>query len=132
MKKKSLKSSLEKLCHNLYYSSESNYPFEILSWGKIDALEIEKKITSLHPAGNLPEMADVDDFFNKCIRNVMIGGGDKPELVAQQYRNLAALIESKTKKSILYRCGKIQVGIYIVLITEDEKVFVLKTTSIET
>lgn len=132
MKKKSLKSSLEKLCHNLYYSSESNYPFEILSWGKIDALEIEKKITSLHPAGNLPEMADVDDFFNKCIRNVMIGGGAKPELVAQQYRDLAAFIQSNTKKSILYRCGKIQVGIYIVLITEDEKVFVLKTTSIET
>ena len=132
MKKNSLKSSLEKLCHNLYYSSESNYPFEILSWGKINPLEIEKKITSLHPAGNLPEMADVDDFFNKCIRNVMIGGGYKPELVAQQYRNLAAFIQSNTKKSILYRCGKIQVGIYIVLITEDEKVFVLKTTSIET
>jgi len=132
MKKNSFKSSLEKLSHNLYYSSESNYPFDILSWGKIDVLQIEKKITSFHPAGNVPEMADVDDFFNKCIRNVMIGGGDMPELVAQQYRNLAAFIHSNTKKSILYRCGKIQVGIYIVLITEDGKVFVLKTTSIET
>jgi hypothetical protein len=132
MKKNSFKSTLEKLCHNLYYSSESNYPFEVLSWGKIDVLEIERKITVLHPVGNLPEPFDLDDFFNKCIRNVMIGGGDRPELVAQQYRNLADFIHSNTKKSILYRCGKIQVGIYIVLITEEGKVFVLKTTSIET
>lgn len=132
MKKNAFKSSLDKLTRNLYYSSESTYPFEILVWGKISEWETEKKISSLHPPGSLPEKSDLDDFFNKCIRNIMIGGGEKPERVAEQYRNLAEFIHTNTKKSILYRCGRIQVGIYIVLVTEDGNVYILKTTSIET
>ena len=127
-----LRKSLASLTDGLTYSSESDYPFEIMDWGKMKEPALITHIAGLHATSSAPEHVPVDAFFAKCIRNIEISGDPEMNKVADQYKKLRDFLSDKSLHTQLWRCGKIQVGIYFVITSQDGHMIVLKTTSIET
>lgn len=132
MNSTTIRKSLTTLTEGLTYSSESDYPFEIQDWGKLKEPAIKEHIAGLHATSSAPEQVPVDAFFAKCIRNLEISGDEEMNKVSDRYKKLRDFLADKSLHTQLWRCGKIQVGIYFVITSQDGHVIVLKTTGIET
>lgn len=128
----SFKKNLSALADQLYFSSESDYPFEILDWGNISDNDIQKQILVKHPGVAGTESLAASTFFGKCIRNAQASGDEQMKVVASRYEKLQAFIQENAASVEVLRCGKIEVGVYIVMRTKKNEVVVLRTTSIET
>lgn len=63
----------------------------------------------------------------------MNGSGDEAmAAVGRRYQQLQDFISKEMSSSTVWRCGKIEIGIYLVMITKDGHCLALHTTSIET
>ena len=125
----SFKKKLIESTRLLLYSSESDYPFELLDLGKKESKQLQSYIASL-PAP--VEHISARDFFNKYI-NILEKNGDKEmKKIAERYKKLQNFLSTNASDVSVWRSGKIQVGIYILISTREGLTFVLKTTSIET
>lgn len=132
MDTQTFKKSLVELTDQLLYSSESDYPFEILNWNKKSVEEVKQAITAEHAADSPITSMSCSDFFNKIIRNLENSGNDVMLSVAERYKRLKSFLTTNSKDVSVLRCGNIQVGVYIVAQTNGGEIVVLKTTSIET
>jgi hypothetical protein len=132
MNTQKISKTLATLTEGLTYSSESDYPFEVQDWGKMKESALTEHIAGLHATSSAPEQVPVDAFFAKCIRNIEISGDPEMNKVADRYKKLRDFLTDKSLHTQLWRCGKIQVGIYFVITGQDGHVIVLKTTGIET
>lgn len=127
-----LKKQISELTSGLLYFSESEYPFELLDWNSQEPDQVRAKILSRHaPDAALTELS-TNDFFQKIIRNMNNGGDEAMVAVGARYKTLFDFISANTSSSSVWRCGKIEIGIYIVMITKDGHSLALHTTSIET
>ncbi|MEO5967474.1 MAG: nuclease A inhibitor family protein, partial [Ferruginibacter sp.] len=107
-------------------------PFEILDWKIKSMEELKQKISSLYPEEPHISTISGSDFFNKIIHNLQISGDEEMLAVADRYKNLQSfIIDNSTEVSVL-RCGKIQVGVFIVILTKSSEFIVLKTIAVET
>ncbi|HPH85234.1 MAG TPA: nuclease A inhibitor family protein [Ferruginibacter sp.] len=127
-----IRKSLTTLTEGLTYSSESDYPFEILDWGKLKEAAIKEHIAGLHATSSAPEQVPVDAFFKKYIHNLELSGDPDMNKLVLRYKKLRDFLADKSLHIQLWRCGKIQVGIYFVVSSQDGNLVVLKTTAIET
>ena len=123
------KKSLAELSKDLLYSSESDYPFEILDWGKKDPQSLKAMMATL-PAP--VETVAVSDFFNRYIQKQEMSGDDIMKASGRRFNKLQSFIVSNSADVTVWRSGRIEVGIYIVITAKDGQVLVLKTISIET
>ena len=124
-----IKNKLTALTTGLYFMSESDYPFKVLDWGMKKKDEIKKAVSTLHndaPVTLIP--AGV--FFEKIISNLEINDDEISKSFSIKYRDLYNFILENKFDCYVLKCGKIEVGVYIII--ETETVFVLNTTSIET
>ena len=124
-----IKNKLTALTTGLYFMSESDYPFKVLDWGLKNKDEIKKAVSTLHndaPGTLIP--AGV--FFEKIISNLEINDDEISKSFSIKYRDLYNFILENKFDCYVLKCGKIEVGVYIII--EKETVFVLNTTSIET
>jgi hypothetical protein len=126
------KNQLTKLTDGLFYMSESDYPFEFIELNNNNPEEIKKEIIELHPPDSPVETVKADDFFNKLIHSYLASGDDFLISTAKNYDKLYSFISNHATEVNIIRCGRIEVGIYIVIYLKREGVTVLKTTSIET
>jgi len=126
------KQSLAKQTDHLYFMSESEYPFEVLDWGKLTTDEIKAAVAGSYPPGAPIENIPAGAFFQKTIRNFQLSEDEQMKTIARRYKELETFISSNSSGATVWRCGKIEVGVFIVITAKDGTVIVLKTTSIET
>lgn len=123
---------LSKLTEGLFYMSESDYPFEVIQLKNTAPEKIKKEIIELYPPDSPIENLKADDFFNKLIQGYLASGDDTLISMAKSYDKLYSFISNHASEVSVIRCGRIEVGIYIVILLKNGGVTVLKTTSIET
>jgi Nuclease A inhibitor-like protein len=129
---------LERLCQrlqqataDLLWMSESDYPFEVVTWER----GIELNPTALFPAVTSDEIAvetlTLTDFFAPAIA---IEDWYAAEELAQvdRYKELLHAIESNLTEVQVFRVGEIKITIYIVGKTSEGDLVGLKTQAVET
>ncbi len=116
---------------DLLWSSESDYPFEIVTW----AQGVEMTPTALF--GNLDdpnlviESITLTDFFEPVL--MVEDWYEAAELaLVDRYTNLLHAIESNLAEVQVFRVGEIEIAIYIVGKTPDGDIVGLKTYVVET
>lgn len=124
--------NIEKLIQGLMYFSESENPFILEQWNGLTAASLREKILSAHPEAASLEEVQPDAFFEKIIRNLGLGKDAYSVQMTEKYKALQAYIREHFTSSMVYRCGKIRVGVYIVLPVSEKDFIVLRSTSVET
>ena len=127
-----IKLSLTSLISDLYFMSESEYPFTIEEVEYKNIHEIEKNILSNYDSTVTILRIETQEFFNKIINNFESAEDDLSQLFAKKYRELYQFIIQSCKSTIVLKCGKIEVGVYIILEMKNESFVLLKTISVET
>ncbi len=122
---------LLKASDGLFYSSESDYPFEYFSNYQTSSLPSPQQFTSLiGQSGQQVTQVDFDDFFNQLIRNLHSSGAEASTL--RRYQVLRQVLKNQFTNLRVYRVGKIEVQVYIAGVNSACGMGGLKTISIET
>jgi hypothetical protein len=116
---------------DLRWSSESDYPFEVVTWERgveLNSAALFSKLTTLNDSIEPLTLADlfvpvltVEDWYES----------DELALV-NRYTDLLHAIESNLSDVKVFRVGEVEIAIYIVGKTPDGDVIGLKTYAIET
>lgn len=127
-----IKTELTRLTAGLLYYSESEYPLELLDWGVKTGTGVKEHVAGLH--GNEFPVQEItcSDFFSKTINALRQSGAVQMEDAAKRYEALEQFIGCHAQSSAVYRCGRIEVGIYIVMYLPEGNTLALKTISVET
>lgn len=128
----SINVSLSNLVKGILYSSESDYPFTVLEWGKLDDDEVKATIIKHYGTTAEPTPLAIDSFFSKYIHRMEMSGDEVMIATIKDYQKLYDFIKANFVSADVYRCGSMKVGIYMVFKTSDNEVFALTTISIET
>jgi hypothetical protein len=127
-----LKLQLTSLISGLYFMSESEYPFTIEEAFEKDISLIEKTILSNYDSSVLCSRIETQEFFNKIINNFEAAQDEISNAFAIKYKELYQFIIQSCISSIVLKCGKIEVGVFIILEFKNGEFGLLKTISIET
>ena len=125
-----IENKLTALTTGLYFMSESDYPFKVLDWGIKNKDEIKNNVSTLHNDITPVTLIPASVFFEKIISNLEINDDEMSKSFSKKYRDLYNFILENNFDCYVLKCGKIEVGVYVII--ETETVFVLNTTSIET
>lgn len=123
---------LQQLTRGLLFSSESDYPFETVDWNHLTDDQLQVAIRAAHPSGKNFEETTLDVVFNKQIQNRLRSGDPAEASAARQYQELQDFFQSHTQPVRVWRCGRIEIGVYIIGTLADGHRVGLKTISIET
>lgn len=123
---------LNQLTQGLLFSSESDYPFETVDWDHLTDDQIQTAIRAAHPSGKGTEETSLEVVFNKQIQNRLRSGDPAEAAAARQYQELHDFFQSNTQLVRVWRCGRIEIGVYIIGTLADGQRVGLKTISIET
>lgn len=127
-----IKLQLTSLISDLYFISESEYPFTIEEVKETNINQIENYILSIHEGADVISRFETADFFEKIIRNFELSDDDISQSFAKKYKDLKEFIIDTCKSSSVLKCGKIEVGVYIILELKNGSFVLLKTISVET
>ena len=122
--------SLKQATTDLLWSSESDYPFEIVTWERgvdltptalFSHLEASVAIEQTTLSGLFEPVLTVEDWYEVA------------ELAqVSRYRDLLHAIESSLSDVRVFRVGEVEIAIYLVGKTPDGDVVGLKTHVVET
>ena len=127
-----IKKALAALVEGLSFSSESDYPLELQDWGNKTDEQVKEAIAALHANGFPVQQISCGDFFSKTINALRQSGDAQMGETAKRYEALEQFINCNAQSSAVYRCGRIEVGVYIVMRLPEGNLLVLKTISVET
>jgi len=124
---------LAKAIEGLFYSSESDEPFELLDWVKESGPMDQGRILRL---GRLPpsthvEIHSVEEFFQELTKPEDWHGDPEKEAV-RKYRKLVEVISRGLTVPKVFRAGKVKVDIFIVGKCVDGGWAGVKTRAVET
>jgi hypothetical protein len=129
---------LERLCQrlrqatvDLLWMSESDYPFEVVTWERGSELNPQALFPEVTSDEIAVETVTLTDFFAPAIA---IEDWYEAEELAQvdRYKELLHAIESNLTEVQVFRVGEIEITIYIVGKTADGDLAGLKTQAVET
>jgi Nuclease A inhibitor-like protein len=122
---------LKQATADILWASESDYPFEVMTWGR----GVEMTPTALFKELAAPNMAietiTLADFFAPVLTTEDWYGAEELATV-DRYANLVQTIESNLTEVQVFRLGEIEISVYIIGKTPDGDLIGLKTQSIET
>jgi len=127
-----IKLQLTKLISDLYFMSESEYPFIIEELQEKDISKIEKNILSKYEPQSKLIKIETTDFFKRIINNFETSEDELSKSFAKKYKELYHFIIQECTSSTVLKCGKIEVGVFIILEFKNESFTLLKTISVET
>ena len=127
-----IKLQLTKLVSDLYFMSESEYPFTIEELHEKDFSQIEKNILSKYEPESKLIRIETTDFFNRIINNFETSEDELSKSFAKKYKDLYQFIIQACTSSLVLKCGKIEVGVFIILELKNGSFTLLKTISVET
>jgi Nuclease A inhibitor-like protein len=112
---------------DLLWLSESDYPFEIVSWDK----GIELTSLALFKDAKAVESSSLAEFFAPAL--VVEDWYEAEELATvDRYKLLLQTIESNLTELQFFRIGSVEIDVYIIGKTPDGDMVGLKTTIVET
>jgi Nuclease A inhibitor-like protein len=129
---------LERLCQrlrqataDLLWMSESDYPFEVVTWERGIELNPQTLFPEVESDEVSVETVTLTDFFAPAIA---IEDWYEAEELAQvdRYKELLHAIESNLTAVQVFRVGEVEITIYIVGKTIDGDLVGLKTQTVET
>jgi Nuclease A inhibitor-like protein len=118
---------LQQASADLLWLSESDYPFEIVSWDK----GIELTSLALFKDAKAVESSSLAEFFAPAL--VVEDWYEAEELATvDRYKLLLQTIESNLTELQFFRIGSVEIDVYIIGKTPDGDMVGLKTTIVET
>jgi Nuclease A inhibitor-like protein len=122
---------LKQATTDLLWSSESDYPFEVVSWEPGTDLnpadlfsniyDNELSIESMTLADLLAPVITVEDWYEQAELDLV-----------DRYTNLLDLINTNLTEVEVFRVGEVEIDIYIIGKTPTGNIIGLKTRSVET
>jgi hypothetical protein len=129
----SLVERLKQAAKGVVYSSESDYPFEVIHWtGNGEPITAETIIEKTGTQKDVAvEVIDFSEFFNPEVPDPdWYETQEKAE--AARYKNLMEILRHYLSNIHVYRVGEIEVNIYILGESANGDIVGLSTKSIET
>jgi hypothetical protein len=122
---------LKQVTVDLLWSSESDYPFEIVTWARDVEMIPAVLFSDLLDPNSVVESISLTDFFAPVLT---IEDWYEAEELAQvdRYTDLLDSIESNLSEVKVFRMGEVEIAIYIVGKTPDGDIVGLKTHAVET
>lgn len=132
MKDSELINELKQATQNLQWMSESEAPFEIVTWDcKPDRFD-EQKLLQLtdHSEDSPIETVEFDQFF-AVPTQVQAWQSEDEIAIAHQYQTLTDVLKQHLQNLKVYRVGEVELDVYI-LGNTDDTIAGLSTKAIET
>ncbi len=122
---------------DLNWPSETDAPFEVLAWTEPSAKMPTAKFSGkqvLEQAHLDPEMPvetlDLDTFFEPTLPQSWHSAEE--QAIAEQFHDLQTLLHQTLEDIQVFRCGEIEIEIYIVGRSNKSNWIILHTTAVET
>jgi Nuclease A inhibitor-like protein len=122
---------------NLNWVSETDAPFEVLLWPELSATTSGEKISAKQvleqahlPPETSVEIQDLETFFEPALPQSWHSAEE--QAIAGQFRHLQALLHKTLKDIQVFRCGEIELEIYIVGRSSKGDWIALQTSAVET
>ena len=132
----SFEAQLENACDDLWWSSESDYPVEVVWQSEIEinsesaAGVIEQWVSAQHPEDKI-ETVDLSDFFERAIApKSWHTEEDKAQLL--RLKELRDLLVAKLPALQVYRCGEVEIKVYVLGCADNKVLAGIQTTVVET
>ena len=120
-------SELEELIADLYWVSESDETWEIISLDKQPTSEEIAKLSGKNPVTT----QDFKQFFHPAVKEDD-WHDDEEKIERQKYQSLVKLLQKNLENLTVYKVGKIEVDVFITGKQETGEWIALKTMSVET
>jgi Nuclease A inhibitor-like protein len=116
---------------DLLWSSESDYPFEVVSWEPGTELNPSDLFSNIYDTDLAIESIALLDLFEPVL--TIEDWYEQPELnLVDRYTNLLDLINTNLSQVEVFRVGEVEIDIYIIGKTPTGNIIGLKTRSVET
>jgi hypothetical protein len=126
-----LKVQLEDATQDLWWSSESDYPVSVV-WhppAEINAAQVRQLVGC--DGDTLIQVVEVEDFFARALMpQSWHTSEDKAQLA--QLKKLKGLLTQSLAHLEVYRCGEVEISVYVIGIAPDGSVAGIKTILVET
>jgi hypothetical protein len=132
MKQKDLLTELQEAIHGLPYYSESEFPFVLSGWGKLDLPTAILKLQEASAEKIVHQLNGISAFFTRIDTQLSLSQREEAVAIASRYKHLHQVIIDHSRSAELYRSGTVEVTISLLLIGNDEQAYLLQTKSIET
>lgn len=128
----SIAAKLKQASEGLLFLSESDAPFEIISWPAQGELTPAKLLQlTNHPPDAPLEMLAVDDFFALATQEEDWHDEEERETV-KGFQNLVSVLKQNLSQLQVYRVGSIDIDAYIIGVTSGGGLAGLSTKLVET
>lgn len=122
---------LKQATTDLFWSSESDYPFEIVSWELGIELTPSDLFSNIYDTDLEIESISLTDLFEPVL--TVEDWYEQAELdLVDRYTNLLDSINNNLSEIQVFRVGEVEIDIYIIGKTSTGDIIGLKTRSIET
>ena len=122
---------LKQATADLLWVSESDYPFEVITWERGVEMTPTALFKELTVTDLMIETMTLADFFAPVL--TIEDWYEKEELATvDRYTDLVRSIESNLTEVQVFRLGEIEITVYIIGKTPDGDIVGLKTQSVET
>ncbi|MCW3075275.1 MAG: hypothetical protein JWP69_2344 [Flaviaesturariibacter sp.] len=122
--------SIQKAAEGLLFISESEHPFEIISFDKPAVSMKDYLKIRANKETEEAEAQTLDYFFRNVVRNG--DGNEAGEKTAERFRQLQSILQQTLTNICVYRIGSVQVDAFIVGELPDGSYAELRTLLIET
>lgn len=122
---------LSKATIDLLWSSESDYPLEIVTWPQDTALTPTALFSNLPDPNSSIETMSITELFAPVL-TIEDWYEDTELAQVDRYKDLLQAIESNLVDPQVFRVGEVEIAIYIVGKTADGDLVGLKTHVVET
>jgi hypothetical protein len=123
---------LQEASNGLLFLSETDAPFEVISWQAQGDLTPGKLLQlTNHPPNTPVELGTVDEFFATATAQEDWHDREERE-TAKRFQNLASILKQNLSQLQVYRVGSIHIDAYIVGATPSGDWMGLSTKLVET
>jgi hypothetical protein len=123
---------LKEATRGLLFMSETDYPFEVVSWKGAGELSPEYLRRADGQDMTAPvEERTVADFF-RVVAGEQEWKGEGELALARRYQSLVRLLEENLKEVKVYRVGRINIGVYVLGRSHEGNWLGVSTRAVET
>jgi len=128
----SIATQLKQASEGLLFLSETDAPFEVISWQTQEQLTPAKLLQlTNHPPDAPVEIVSVDELFD--VANAEEDWHDEEEWeTVQRFQNLVNILKQNLSQLQVYRVGSVEIDAYIVGVTDGGEWAGLSTKLVET
>jgi hypothetical protein len=128
----SIATQLKQASEGLFFLSETDAPFEVISWQTQEELTPAKLLQlTNHPPDAPVELRTVDEFFTIATQEEDWHDQEERETV-QRFHNLVSVLKQNLSQLQVYRVGSVEIDAYIVGVTDGGGWAGLSTKLVET